>query len=90
MSGIEKVFCWACKREVPVNELTDCGRHDEDKGGCGCYIDTATPTQKQTADCLSEEEKVFIAGYQIGAMNESFDLRSSPQEAYKRLKEEKI
>lgn len=89
MSTTDKVFCWACKKEVPVNELTDCGRHDEDKGGCGCYLDTATTTQKQAVECLSEEEKVFIAGYQLGSMHEALGILSSPMESYKLWKEEK-
>jgi hypothetical protein len=34
-------WCWACQRftsrqEISLNGLGD--RHDEDKGGCGCYI----------------------------------------------------
>ena len=31
-------WCWACKKLVPVNEVTPGKRHDEDQGGCGCYI----------------------------------------------------
>jgi hypothetical protein len=33
----DKEWCWACKRFVPIEEFTLGGRHDEDKGGCGCY-----------------------------------------------------
>ena len=31
-------WCWACRRQIPVNEVTPGKRHDEDQGGCGCYI----------------------------------------------------
>ena len=34
----DKAWCWACKRFIPLGEFTPGGRHDEDKGGCGCYI----------------------------------------------------
>ena len=34
----DKAWCWACERFVPIEELTIGGRHDEDKGGCGCYL----------------------------------------------------
>ena len=34
----KSIDCWACKRPVPAHEITPGGRHDEDQGGCGCYI----------------------------------------------------
>jgi 5'-deoxynucleotidase YfbR-like HD superfamily hydrolase len=30
--------CFVCKKLVPENEITPDKRHDEDQGGCGCYI----------------------------------------------------
>ena len=36
--AVIEVYCWACKRMVPVFETTPDNRHDEDQGGCGCYI----------------------------------------------------
>jgi len=33
-----EVYCWACQRMVPITEITLDNRHDEDNGGCGCYI----------------------------------------------------
>lgn len=33
-----KLYCWACEKYVPAIEITPGGRHDEDCGGCGCYI----------------------------------------------------
>lgn len=35
---VEVAWCWACQRYVLVTQITIDHRHDEDKGGCGCYI----------------------------------------------------
>ena len=35
---VKQNWCWACRREVLAHEVTSGGRHDEDKGGCGCYL----------------------------------------------------
>lgn len=55
MSNDRLFYCWACKRDVPSGEITQGGRHDEDKGGCGCYLHT-------------EEQLAFEKGYRIGTM----------------------
>lgn len=81
MSTTDKVFCWACKREVPVTELTEEGRHDEDQGGCGCYLDTAKPFVPQKIK--SDEQLAFEAGYKFGALNEAFDRECQMEDAYK-------
>ncbi len=31
-------YCFACKALVPESKITPDKRHDEDQGGCGCYI----------------------------------------------------
>jgi hypothetical protein len=35
---VMEIYCWACNRMVPIIETTIDKRHDEDQGGCGCYI----------------------------------------------------
>jgi 5'-deoxynucleotidase YfbR-like HD superfamily hydrolase len=32
------MYCWSCHRIIPSSEITADKRHDEDKGGCGCYL----------------------------------------------------
>lgn len=84
MSANDYVYCWACKKMVPGSDLTEGGRHDEDKGGCGCCVDMS----KTLSSLIDETPQLaaFKAGYEFGAMNEAFNRNSSIEEAYKTWK----
>jgi hypothetical protein len=86
MNATDKVYCWACSREVPATDLTPGGRHDEGKGGCGCYIDR--DTNHRIDGGKTREQVAFEAGYLAGATNEAFDITCDPEVAYKKWKEE--
>lgn len=85
MSENAKIYCWACERHIPRTELTPGGRHDEDKGGCGCYIDTVA--NHRSDGFLTCEQDAFKAGYGLGALNRIFELNIPWEEAYKEWKE---
>jgi hypothetical protein len=82
MKTEDMIWCWACKKEIPAGNYTPGGRHDEDQGGCGCYV------HKNNKPGKTREHLVFEAGYYIGTMDEAFDRVRMPEDAYKEWKEQ--